>query len=93
MEQTNEAVAGQEGDETGLWDAFREAAGARGVRPERLPFFVRWAGMFLRRVGGVSAEEAVGRVKEFLEELGERGVPEWQVRQAGEAAGILVEVH
>jgi integrase len=77
-----------------FWEAYRGGAEENRVRPERSPFYVRWAKeieSFLRKkpLKDTSRKD----IEAFLTDLGKRpGIADWQVRQAEHALRILYEI-
>ncbi|MBI4595954.1 MAG: phage integrase N-terminal SAM-like domain-containing protein [Candidatus Tectomicrobia bacterium] len=76
-----------------FWDAFKACVEENRVRPDRSPFYVKWAQAYVDFLPGKRLRD---RSKEdidaFLADLGKRsGIQDWQIRQAEHALRILYE--
>ncbi len=80
--------------EQGFWEAYRGCTEENRVRPDRSPFYVKWAKGF---AGFIPEKPLKDRSREdieaFLADLAKRpGIADWQVRQAEYALKILYEI-
>ena len=77
-----------------FWEAYRGCAEENRVRPDRSPFYVRWAKDFDSFLQGKPLRDRSRRdIEAFLSDLGKRqGIADWQVRQAEHALRILYEI-
>ena len=77
-----------------FWEAYRGSAEENRVRPDRSPFYVRWAKeieSFLRKKP--LKDSSRKDIEAFLADLGKRpGIADRQVRQAEHAPRILYEI-
>jgi Phage integrase, N-terminal SAM-like domain len=78
----------------GFWEAYRSCAEENRIRPDRSPFYVRWAKDFDSFLQGKPLKGRSGKdIELYLADLGKRrGVADWQVRQAEHALRILYEI-
>ena len=77
-----------------FWEAYRGCAEENRVRPDRSPFYVRWAKDFDSFLQGKPLRNRSRKdIEAFLADLGKRqGIADWQVRQAEHALKILYEI-
>ncbi|OGP76863.1 MAG: hypothetical protein A2V86_10850 [Deltaproteobacteria bacterium RBG_16_49_23] len=77
-----------------FWEAYRGCAEENRVRPDRSPFYVRWAKDFDSFLQDKSLKDRSRKdIEAFLADLGKRpGIADWQVRQAEHALRILYEI-
>jgi len=77
-----------------FWDAYRGCAEENRVRPDRSPFYVRWAKEFESFLRDKPLKERSRKdIEAFLSDLRKRqGIADWQVRQAEHALRILYEI-
>jgi hypothetical protein len=76
-----------------FWEAFRGCAEENRVRPDRSPFYVKWAKDFANFLPEKPLQNrSRNDIETFLADLVKRpGVADWQVRQAEHALRILYE--
>ena len=84
----------QNEDQQKFWEAFRACAEENRVRPDRSPFYVKWAQAFVSFLPEKRLQDRSGKdIQAFLADLAQRqGVADWQVRQAKHALKILYEM-
>jgi integron integrase len=77
-----------------FWEAYRACAEENRVRPDRSPFYVKWAKDFAGFLPEKPLEtRSREHIQAFLADLGNRrGIANWQVRQAEHALRILYEI-
>jgi integron integrase len=77
-----------------FWDAYRGCAEENRVRPDRSPFYVRWAKEFESFLRDKPLKERSRKdIEAFLSDLRKRqGIADWQVLQAEHALKILYEI-
>lgn len=77
-----------------FWEAYRGCAEENRVRPDRSPFYVRWAKEFDSFLQDKPLKERSKKdIEAFLTDLGKRqGIADWQVRQGEHALKILYEI-
>ncbi len=77
-----------------FWEAYRGCAEENRVRPDRAPFYVRWAKDFDGFLQDKPLKDRSRKdIETFLTDLGKRqGIADWQVRQAEHALKILYEI-
>ena len=79
------ASHGPQGEPAGFADWLRR----RRLAPEhRLPHFERWVVRFLRLARARPRESWQDTLRVFLEDLGQAGIPDWQIRQAADAVSL-----
>lgn len=78
----------------GFWEAYLGCAEENRVRPDRSPFYVRWAKEFESFLRKKPLKEGSRKdIEAFLSDLRKRqGIADWQVRQAEHALKILYEI-
>jgi hypothetical protein len=66
-----------------FWKAYRACTEGNRVRPDRSPFYVKWAKEFANSLPEKSLENRSREdIEAFLADLGNRpGIANWQVRQ------------
>ena len=76
-----------------FWDAFRACVEDNRVRPDRSPFYVKWAKAYVNFLPGKRLRERSRQdIEAFLADLGKRpGIEDWQIRQAEHALKLLYE--
>ena len=77
-----------------FWEAYRGCAEQNRVRPDRSPFYVRWAKDFDSFLQGKPLKDRSRKdIESYLASLGKRqSIADWQVRQAEHALKILFEI-
>ena len=77
-----------------FWEAYRGCAEENRIRPDRSPFYVRWAKDFDSFLQDKPLKDRSRKdIEVFLADLGKRpGIADWQVRQAEHALKILYEI-
>jgi len=77
-----------------FWEAYRGCAEENRVRPDRSPFYVKWAKDFAHFLPEKPLKDRSRKdIEAFLADLGKRrGIADWQVRQAEYALKILYEI-
>ena len=77
-----------------FWEAYRGCAEENRVRPDRSPFYVKWAKDFANFLPEKPLKDRSRKdIEAFLADLGKRrGIADWQVRQAEHALKILYEI-
>jgi hypothetical protein len=87
-ETPKQSVAAQK-----FWDAFQACVEDNRVRPDRSPFYVKWAQTFVDFQPGKRLRQRSRQdIEAFLADLARRpGIEDWQVRQAAQSLKILYE--
>ena len=77
-----------------FWEAYRGCAEENRVRPDRSPFYVKWAKDFAHFLPEKPLKDRSRKdIEAFLADLGKRqAIADWQVRQAEHALKILYEI-
>ncbi len=80
--------------EQGFWEAYRGCTQENRVRPDRSPFYVKWAKGFAGFIPEKPLKDSSREdIEAFLADLAKRpGIADWQVRQAEYALRILYEI-
>lgn len=76
-----------------FWNAFKACVEENRVRPDRSPFYVKWAQTFVDFLPGKRLRDRSRQdIEAFIADMGKQpGLEDWQVKQAEHALKILYE--